>query len=58
MTPAGLGPIAVENPGCGKVEPQRTIAEGDPECRVVLYLNTIDKAERAPRRDRVRPFGT
>ena len=38
MTSNVFGAIAAENLGYAKVELQQTIANGDPECRVVLYL--------------------
>jgi predicted ArsR family transcriptional regulator len=38
MTSNVFGYIAAENLGYGKIELQRTIAEGHPECRVVIYI--------------------
>ena len=38
MTSNVFGHIAAENLGYGKVELQRTIADGHPECRVVVYI--------------------
>ncbi|NNE56614.1 MAG: transcriptional regulator [Hellea sp.] len=39
MTSNVFGSIAAENLGYGKVELQRTIALGDKECRIIVYLN-------------------
>lgn len=38
MTSNVFGTIAAENVGYAKVALEQTIAEGDPECRVVVYL--------------------
>ena len=38
MTSNVFGTIAAENLGYAKVALEQTIAEGDPECRVVVYL--------------------
>jgi predicted ArsR family transcriptional regulator len=38
MTSNVFGTIAAENLGYAKVVLEQTIAEGDPECRVVVYL--------------------
>jgi len=38
MTSNVFGTIAAENLGYAKVALEKTIAEGDPECRVVVYL--------------------
>jgi hypothetical protein len=54
MTSNVFGHIAAENLGYGKVELQRTIAEGHPECRVVVYLKPTDEAEAAEGREYVR----
>ena len=51
MTSNVFGHIAAENLGYGKVELQRTIAEGHPECRVVVYLRPTAKAENAEGRE-------
>ena len=51
MTSKVFGHIAAENLGYGKVELQQTIAEGHPECRVVVYLRPSDEAERAEGRE-------
>jgi|SRR5579883_868822 len=54
MTSNVFGHIAAENLGYGKVELQRTIAEGHPECRVVVYLRPTEEAEYAEGREYVR----
>jgi predicted ArsR family transcriptional regulator len=54
MTSNVFGHIAAENLGYGKVELQRTIAEGDAECRIVVYLNPSEEAERAEGREYLR----
>jgi predicted ArsR family transcriptional regulator len=54
MTSNVFGHIAAENLGYGKVELQRTIADGHPECRVVVYLKPTAQAERAEGREYVR----
>jgi len=51
MTSKVFGYIAAENLGYGKVELQRTIAEGHPECRVVVYLRPTEEAEKAQGRE-------
>ena len=51
MTSNVFGHIAAENLGYGKVELQRTIAEGHPECRVVVYLRPTAEAENAEGRE-------
>ncbi|GHA88604.1 hypothetical protein GCM10009069_09470 [Algimonas arctica] len=38
MTSNVFGSLAAENLGYGKVQLQRTIAQGDKECRIVIYL--------------------
>jgi predicted ArsR family transcriptional regulator len=53
MTSNVFGHIAAQNLGYGKVELQRTIAEGHPECRVVVYLEPTEEAERAEGREYV-----
>ena len=45
MTSNVFGLIAAENLGYAKVELQQTIAEGDPECRVVLHLTPDSKTD-------------
>jgi hypothetical protein len=51
MTSNVFGTIAADNLGYGKVELQRTIAAGDPECRVVVYLSPTPDAQAAPGRE-------
>lgn len=51
MTSNVFGHIAAENLGYGKVELQKTIAEGHGECRVVVYLKPTEEAERAQGRE-------
>jgi predicted ArsR family transcriptional regulator len=47
MTSNVFGTIAAENLGYSKVSLEKTIARGDQECRVVVYLKPTDKAEEA-----------
>lgn len=47
MTSNVFGVIAAENNGYGKVSLEQTIAQGDPECRVVIYLESSDEAQMA-----------
>jgi hypothetical protein len=54
MTSNVFGTIAAENVGYGKVALERTIANGDPECRVVLYVKRSEDAERSEGREYVR----
>ena len=54
MTSNVFGTIAAENVGYGKVSLERTIAKGDPECRVVLYLKRSAQSEAAEGREYVR----
>ena len=54
MTSNVFGHIAAENLGYGKVELQKTIAEGHPECRIVVYLKPTGEAERAEGREYIR----
>jgi predicted ArsR family transcriptional regulator len=54
MTSNVFGHIAAENLGYGKIELQRTIAQGNPECRVVVYLRPSAEAERAEGREYVK----
>jgi predicted ArsR family transcriptional regulator len=51
MTSNVFGHIAAENLGYGKVELRRTIAEGHPECRVIVYIIPTPEAEAAPGRE-------
>ena len=45
MTSNVFGAVAAENLGYAKVELQETIANGDPGCRVVVYLKPTGEAE-------------
>ena len=54
MTSNVFGSIAAENLGYAKVELQQTIAEGAPECRVVVYLKLTGESEAAHGREYVR----
>lgn len=45
MTSNVFGVIAAENLGYGKVELQKTIAQGDRECRVVVHLKPGPEAD-------------
>jgi predicted ArsR family transcriptional regulator len=47
MTSNVFGGIAAENLGYAKVVLEETIAEGDPGCRVVVYLKPTPEAEAA-----------
>ncbi len=51
MTSNIFGVIAAENHGYGKVSLEQTLAEGDPECRVVVYLESSDEAQAAEGRE-------
>ena len=51
MTSNLFGSIAAENLGYAKVELQETIAQGNPECRVVIYFRLTKEAENAPGRE-------
>lgn len=51
MTSNVFGTIAADNLGYGKVELGATIAEGDPECRVVVHLAPTEEARRATGRE-------
>ncbi|HEX4278380.1 MAG TPA: methanogen output domain 1-containing protein [Bryobacteraceae bacterium] len=44
MTSNVFGSIAAQNLGYAKVELQETIAQGNPGCRVVVYLNPAGEA--------------
>ncbi len=46
-----FGTIAANNLGYAKVELQETIAEGDPGCRVIVYLKITEEAEDAEGRE-------
>jgi hypothetical protein len=51
MTSNVFGAITARNLGYAKVELQRTIAEGAPECRVVVHLRTTGGSEQADGRE-------
>jgi len=51
MTSNVFGSIAAQNLGYAKVELQQTIAQGDPGCRVVVYLNPVGQAQHAKGRE-------
>jgi hypothetical protein len=53
MTSNVFGTIAAENVGYGKVVLEKTIARGDPGCRVVLYLNRTEESAAADGREYV-----
>ncbi|HVL58973.1 MAG TPA: methanogen output domain 1-containing protein [Burkholderiaceae bacterium] len=54
MTSNVFGSIAAENLGYAKVELQRTIAQGAPECHVVVYLKPDGEAASAEGREYVK----
>ena len=51
MTSNVFGRISAQNLGYAKVELQETIARGDHECRVVVYLNPEGESENAEGRE-------
>ncbi len=51
MTSNVFGHIAAENLGYSKIELQRTIAEGHPECRVVVHVRPSPEAAGADGRE-------
>jgi predicted ArsR family transcriptional regulator len=51
MTSNVFGAIAAQNLGYAKVELKETIAQGDPGCRVVVYLSPTDEAVAAEGRE-------
>jgi hypothetical protein len=51
MTSNVFGSIAAENLGYSKIELQKTIARGDGECRVVVYLKPTAEAVDAEGRE-------
>ena len=51
MTSNVFGTIAAQNLGYGKVVLEETLADGDPGCRVVLYLKRTPAAEAADGRE-------
>jgi len=54
MTSNVFGTIAADNLGYGKVVLAETIANGDPGCRVILYLRHTAEAEAAEGREYLR----
>jgi hypothetical protein len=54
MTSNVFGTIAAENLGYGKVVLEQTIAAGDRECRVVVYLRRSPAAVEADGREYLR----
>jgi predicted ArsR family transcriptional regulator len=54
MTSNVFGGIAAQNLGYAKVELQKTIAQGAPECRVVVYLNPTAESDAAEGREYVK----
>lgn len=54
MTSNVFGSIAAENLGYAKVELRETIAQGDPGCRVVVYLQPTPEADAASGREYAR----
>lgn len=54
MTSNVFGTIAAQNLGYGKVILEQTIANGDPGCRVVVYLKRSPAAESAEGREYLR----
>jgi predicted ArsR family transcriptional regulator len=51
MTSNVFGSIAAQNLGYAKVELQATIAQGNPGCHVVVYLNPAGEAQSAKGRE-------
>ena len=51
MTSNVFGSIAAENLGYAKVVLEQTIAEGDPGCRVVVYLKSTPESNAAQGRE-------
>ena len=51
MTSNVFGSIAAENLGYSKVSLEQTIAQGDPGCRVVVYLKPTAESEAAEGRE-------
>ncbi|MEH2008894.1 methanogen output domain 1-containing protein [Nostoc sp.] len=51
MTSNVFGTIAASNLGYAKVELQETIAQGNPGCRVIVYLKITEDAEDAEGRE-------
>ena len=55
MTSNVFGSIAADNLGYAKVELQKTIAQGDGMCRVVVYLKPTEEAQKITGREYVNP---
>jgi hypothetical protein len=51
MTSNVFGSIAAENLGYAKVSLEKTIAQGDTGCRVVVYLEPMGEAEQSDGRE-------
>lgn len=51
MTSNVFGVISAENLGYAKVELAKTIAQGEPECRIVVYLKQTSEAEASEGRE-------
>lgn len=51
MTSNVFGVIAADSQGYAKIELQQTIAQGHPECRIVVYLRPTPEAEAANGRE-------
>lgn len=51
MTSNVFGSIAAENLGYARVQLRETIADGAPECRVVVYLKPTEEARQAAGRE-------
>jgi predicted ArsR family transcriptional regulator len=51
MTSNVFGSIAAQNLGYAKIELQETIAQGNPGCRVVVYLNPAGEGQSAKGRE-------
>lgn len=51
MTSNVFGVIASQNLGYAKVELAATIAQGSPECRVIVYLNQTAESDSRPGRE-------
>lgn len=51
MTSNVFGHIAAENLGYGKVELRETIAQGSPECRIVVYFRPTPESDAADGRE-------
>ena len=51
MTSNVFGRIAAENLGYAKVEIKESIAQGDPGCRIVVYLKPSAEVDTAPGRE-------